>query len=74
MELFNFVTIEIIPVGIRKAKQQSDARPPRHSWGTGQMFQKHTGIASELYWNRLDVFQNIQNNFSEFWKMFAKLK
>ena len=36
--------------------QQSDARSPRDSWGTGKLLQKHTGIASELYWNRLDMF------------------
>ena len=55
MELFNFATIEIIPVGIRKAKQQSDARLPRHSWGTGKLLTL-LETASDLYWNRLDVF------------------
>ena len=60
LELFYFATIEIIPawnfVGIRKSKQQRDASSPMHSWGTGQMFLKCTGTASELYWNRLDMF------------------
>ena len=45
----------MIPVG--KAKENKViASSPTNSWGTGQMFLKCTGIASELYWNRLDMF------------------